>query len=107
MFRADAKTDDAGGDAPEEWNFCQQAHHERWFERSGVGQHPRDDPALRGDLQPLGYARGQLAAPLDPAQVIECDLSFLQRLAKNVGSRHGILNRQIDADAAHRRHSVG
>ena len=36
MFRADAEADDARGDAPKVWNFCQQAHRERRLERSGL-----------------------------------------------------------------------
>jgi len=106
MFRADAETDDASRDAPEVWDFCQQAHCERWLERSGLDQHAGNDPALHGDLQPLRHARGPLAALLDPAQMIERELSIPQRFEENVGRRHGVLNREIDADAADRRHGV-
>src|SRR5258705_12841497 len=101
MFRADAEADDTSGDAPEEWNFCQQAHGERRLERSGLDQPARNDPALHGDLQPLGYPRGQLAALLDSAEVIERELSFAERFEENVGCRHGLLDRRIDADAPH------
>ena len=71
MFRADAETDDTSRDAPENGTLSKYTHRERRLERSGLDQHPRNDPALHGDLQPLRHARGQLAALLDPAQVID------------------------------------
>ena len=76
MFRTDAEADDMRRDAPEKWNFGKQAHRERRLERSGLAQHPRNDPALYGDLQILRHARRQLAALLDPVQVIDRKLSF-------------------------------
>jgi hypothetical protein len=71
MFRPDAETDDAGGDAPKEWNFPEQTHGERRLELSGLDQHPRNDPALHGDLQRLSHAGWKLAALLDAAQMVE------------------------------------
>ena len=88
-------------------SLVKQARRERRLERSALDQHRRNDPALHGDLQPLRQARGQLPALLDPAQMIGRQLSFAQRFEENVGCRHRILDRQIDADTADRRHGVG
>src|SRR6266576_2714357 len=107
MFRADAEPDDTRWDAPEKWNFSKQAHRERRPEPSGLDQHPCNDPALHGDLQPLRHARGQLAALLNPAQVFDRELSFPQRFEENVSCRYRILNREIDTDTADRRHRMG
>ena len=106
MFRADAEADEPRRDSPERWNFSQQAQGERRRERSGAAQHPGNDPALDGDLQPLRHARRPLAPLLDLAQAIDGEVSLPQRFEKNVGCRHGILDREIDADAADRRHGV-
>lgn len=76
MFRADAEADDTGRDSPQKWNLGKQAQSKRRFERPRLTQHPRNDPALHGDLQPLRHAGGELATPLDLAELIDGEPSF-------------------------------
>ena len=75
------------------------------------GPVPRNTRAMiRAARRPATLASQRvwpLAAPLDLAQVIDGVVSLPQRFEKNVGCRHGILDREIDADAADRRHGVG
>jgi hypothetical protein len=107
MLWADAETDDTGRDSPQKWKFGEQAHSERRFDRPRLTQYSGNDPALHGDLQPLRHASGELATPLDLAELGEVEPSFPQRFEKNIGCGHGILDREIDADAADRRHGMG
>jgi hypothetical protein len=54
----------------------------------------------------LRNARGRFATPLNRSQVVNADVALQQLFGEHVRRCDRILNRQIDADAADRRHCV-
>src|SRR5262245_37014539 len=106
MFRTDAIADDAGGNSAEKRNRGEQPCSKWSVDRPLIAQYTRNNPLLHDDLQPLRYSGGQLPSPLDLAQMVTGDLPLAQRIQQNIGCRHRVLNREIDADAADRRHRV-
>ncbi len=64
------------------------------------------EPVLHEDLQPLGHARGQLPATLDPAKVCDLGQAAVERLGQQVGGCYGVLDGKVDADTADGRHGV-
>ena len=107
MFRADAEADETGGDPAERWKSRKQPGRKRWFERCRLVQYACDDPALHRHLQRLGDPGGQLPSPLDLAQMIDRSRPLEQRFEQNIACSDCVLNSQINADSADRRHRVG
>ena len=65
-----------------------------------------DQIVLHDDLQALGDARRKFAALLDAFERVDRYRSTPQRLGENIGGSYRVLHREIDADAADRRHGV-
>src|SRR4029077_18179226 len=63
--------------------------------------------AVDEDLGPLDAADGHLAALLHGAEIVLGDGSLLELGGEEVGGRHGVLDREVDADAAGGGHGVG
>src|SRR5712664_3935625 len=66
-----------------------------------------DHVILDCNLHPLCRAGGELAAPLHAGEFVVIRRSRAQWSGKNIGGGDRILNRQIDAHAANRRHRMG
>ncbi len=61
---------------------------------------------VRVYLQELRDTCGELAPILNARQHRLCNSPLAQRIAQQIGRGDGILNREVDADTSHRRHSV-
>ena len=90
-----------------QWVCVEQLHGEGCARLSLHGEHIADDPRLNEDLDGLHQPRRQHAPLLHLAQHLERNRPLLQRPGKNIGRGDCVLNGEIDADAADRRHGVG
>ena len=70
------------------------------FERRVVFEGGIDQALVRGDLEPLGHARGKIAARLDLVQVFCGDGALQQWVGEKIRGGNGILNSEIDAYAS-------
>jgi hypothetical protein len=106
MLRPDADTDQASWNSAQYREAGQHPKGERGLKLTAPPEHARDDSVLEHDLETLCHARGQLPAPLHPPQMVDGELLGTQSLGKLVSGGHRILNGQVDANAADRRHGV-
>jgi len=83
-----------------------QTQDQRWPERSVGDERGPDDTVLNDDLQALRDLRRPLAPALHGPQVPDVELLIPQRLPKDICRSDGVLNGEIDADAANRRHGM-
>jgi hypothetical protein len=74
--------------------------------RCSSATHTAQEIVLCEDLQPLCCARWKHPAPLHAGQHFDADLACAQGTGKPVRRRHRILDGEIDADAANRRHRM-
>ena len=74
--------------------------------RTGILEYFREK-LMSLDLQELGGARGKLAPALDARQQRLGDVSVAKRAGQQVRGGHGILDREVDANSARRRHGMG
>ena len=58
-------------------------------------------------LESLRFASGRFATPLNGGQALFAERATLQRRREDVRAGHGVLDREIDPDAADGRHGVG
>ena len=65
-----------------------------------------DDPALHPDLDCLDHLHRQGAAALNRGEMLGGEPSLAQWRGENVGGGNRVLHREVDADAADRRHRV-
>ena len=86
---------------------AQQAEQQRRPDRLAGAQDAADDPVLDKYLQRLRRFGRKLPPALDRTQIVGADHAPQQRLGENVRRRHRVLDRQVDADPADRRHRVG
>src|SRR5690606_35634300 len=107
VLAADAKPDDARRDALENGKTLHQAQQSRRLRYGRAVEVPADDPVLNGHLQSLGHARRPQAPALDSFERAVRHLMLAQRRGEDVGGGNRVLNSEIDADAADRRHRVG
>src|SRR5262245_6204003 len=70
-----------------------------------IGPRP-EHLAMKKDLDVLSHARRPFPPLLHPAQIIDPAISMPELVREQIGRRHRILYRQIDADAACGRHGV-
>ena len=61
---------------------------------------------MRVHLESLRHAGGKLAPLLHSRKLHFCHPASLQRLGQQIRRRHRVLDRQIDAHAARRRHGM-
>jgi hypothetical protein len=74
--------------------------------RTATSEHAVDDAILNKQLHPLGEAGRQHAPLLHAAQVFDGYPPFTQRRRQQIRGSHRVLDGEVDADTAHRRHSV-
>ena len=74
--------------------------------RAPVREDAADDLALDEELQRLREPGGRFSALLNRTKVADGDAAAQELGCKQVRGRNRILNREIDADAADRRHRV-
>jgi hypothetical protein len=84
----------------------QELHHERRPWRGLAGEHVADDAILDEELEALRGARRPFAPLLHLVQDFERHRACAQLLPEDVGRGDGVLNGEVDADAADRRHGV-
>ena len=76
------------------------------FELALARQHVADHVVLHEHLHPLGDPRREFAAFLHGCSMRRRDRAGAQRLRQDVGGGDRVLHREIDADAADRRHGM-
>ena len=76
------------------------------FELALPGQHVADHALLHDDLDALGDACREFAPLLHLRQHVLADRAVAQRLGQDVGGGDRVLHREVDADAAERRHGM-
>ena len=107
MFGTDTKPNKARGDALQPRHGRDQSHHERHSQRFAAGlQRNADDVVLGNHLHPLRHPHRKFAAL--PYR-IEFALSWAttrKLCCQEVRGRDRVLHREIDADAADRRHRM-
>src|SRR5437773_2319184 len=106
VLGADPEADEPPRQAAEPGEARQQPHR-RWGPQGTPAlQHAPHDPVLDEHLDPLGHARGPLAAALHAREILGAHPSLAQRRRQQVGGGHRVLDREVDADAADGRHRV-
>ncbi len=106
MLWAEAHADQARWNAPQERYVIEEPCRERraWLLRHR--KHIADDAVLHEELGGLRHLGRPLPAGLHLAQRRERHGAFSQGFGKDVGGGHGVLDGEIDADAADRRHGM-
>ena len=106
MFGANTKTDQPGRKARQKRHQPQQSYDKRSRKFPRALEHPADHPLLDDDLYHLRGAGRKLPTLLHGTQVVLGDGSLLQSRSQNIGRSDGVLDREIDPDAADRRHRM-
>lgn len=111
VFGANAQADEMGGGSMEEAAAAEDAERKGSFDRPGSAEKALKE-AVDGGLEGLGDAGGQLAAVLDVGERefgdgCSADLGRAKYGSEDARGRHGILNGEINADAANGRHGMG
>ena len=99
MLRTRSDADEPGGNLSQNWKPFQQAKHEgqRLFAiRSLTSNHA----TMNENLHCLNEPRRPFAPRLHFAQIVHGNRTGSQFFAKQIGSRNGILNSEIDTHAA-------
>ena len=107
MLGAEAHADQPRRKPPQKREPVEQREHEGRARLRGHAEHIADDALLHEELHRLSHLGRPLAALLHLGQQLLSHESRAQRLGKNIGSGDGILNGEVDADAADRGHGVG
>src|SRR6202790_5209553 len=107
MLGAKAEPDQPRGDARQERHMIEQPHQPGRLDRLVRAQHRVEDPLLDRHLQRLGQPRRQGAAALDGFQVRIPQRAVAQPPGQDIGGGDGVLDREIDAAPADRRHRMG
>src|SRR6266704_1120598 len=105
MLRTRSDSDEPSGNLSQDWKPFQKAKHKRQriFEmRSLASNHA----AMNENLHCLNEPRRPFAARLHFAQIVHGNRTGSQFFREQIGSRNGILDSEIDADAACRRHRM-
>ena len=84
----------------------EQPHGERRLRRGGAAQHVADDAILDRHLNALRHARRRFAAALYGTQIVQRGAALAQSRHQDVRRGDRVLDRQVDADAADRRHRM-
>src|SRR6185437_14079609 len=100
MLGADADAYDVGGNEAQRGDTGEETQDARRPQRPGAAQHRIDQAFLDGDLDALRDFGGEGPALLDGGEDRFVDRTALQRAAQRVGGGDGILDREVDADAA-------
>src|SRR5579885_1555243 len=106
MLRPNAEPDEARRQPAQRRKGGEQPQGEGRPERRRAGEHAADDAVLDEELDALRRPCRQLAPALDLMKMRLPDLAAKQRAGEDIGGGDGVLDREIDADAAHRRHGV-
>jgi hypothetical protein len=105
VLRPEAQADHARRDPAQPRPGVEQAQRE-WNPQRRARERRRDHVLLREDLQPLGEPGRQLAATLHRAQLVGRRCAAAKRGGQQVRRRDRVLDREVDPDAADRRHRV-
>ena len=106
MLGTEAHADEASWNSSQQWVSVEEADGAWNLDRTLRLQRPHEDRVLQDHLHPLRDSGWKLSAPLNRLQLGGGRDAALQRLVQQVRRRHGILNGEVDADAADGRHRV-
>ena len=102
MLGTEPHTNHAGGNAAQDRPSSQQPQWPRKRECLRAGENPPDYSVLQQHLKLLHRASRKFAAPLHSAKVADSEVARGQLGSQYVGSRHRILNREIDSHPSNR-----
>ena len=102
----DANGQQPAGDAAQQRDPVEQFEHERRLRPLRRREGAADDLVLHDELEPLREAHGECSARLDRAEVVVAHGTGLERRDQAVGGGDCVLDGEVDADAADRRHRV-
>ncbi len=106
MLGPEADPDDACRNPPQHREHAEQPERPRQRQLLFRHQDAADDPLLNRKLHRLRELHRQEPPLLDGVEVLFGHLAGPQRRRQNVRRRHRVLNGEIDADPADRRHGV-
>ena len=106
VFGPEAHADDAAGELLEAGDAGEDAERERSIEGPGIVQDAVDDLVGAG-LQALRAQDGGLALGLNRVEMVAGEGAGAEWISEEVGGGDGVLDREVDADAADGRHGVG
>ncbi len=107
MLGAKPEADQAGRYAAQQRPLSEEPKSQRRRELPGALEYAADHPVLDKELELLRRAGRELPSALDRLQVVLPGGSLPETGGQDVGSGNRVLNRQIDAHPADRRHGVG
>ena len=107
VLGAEADADQAGGDAAEVGEALEELEEPGQGEGFGAAEDAADYVVLDDELEALGGAGGEHPSFLDGAKVVLGGRSSQERGTEDICGGNGVLNGEIDADAADWRHGVG
>jgi hypothetical protein len=106
VFRADSDGDEAGEEAAEHWAAREEAEGEGGLDGGGVAEGAGEE-VVGENLKGLGDAGGEFAALLDVREGEFGDNAGGEDRREDAGGGYGVLNGEVDADAADGGHGVG
>jgi hypothetical protein len=107
MLGPHAEPEEARRDALQPGHRRDQPHDQRDLQRLIARlQRGADDVVLHHDLHPLRHPHRKLAAPAHGVEFVLGRAAVRQLRRQQVGGRDRVLHREIDADAADRRHRM-
>ena len=106
MLGPETDSDHPGRDATQNGKFFKQLRGQWWSHWLSCLEDALKEMLMHKDLHPLRKMCGPLAAALNSAQIVQFYTVFAQGWPQNICCRDGILNREIDADAADWRHRM-
>ena len=101
MLRTRSDSDEPGGNLSQNWKPFQQAKDERQ-RLLAIRRLASNHATMNENLHCLNEPRRPFAARLHFAQIVHGNRTGSQFFGKQIGSRDGILNSEIDAHAARR-----
>src|SRR5580658_141879 len=108
MLGPEAHADQPRGNAAQHRPGAQQAKRQRQGRGiGGAAEDPTDHAILDDELHALDDPRRQNAPLLDRAQALDRDRAAAERRRQDIRRRDRVLDGEVDADAADRRHGVG
>src|SRR5262252_2926528 len=106
MLGAKPEADQAGRNATQQCPLVEEPQSQRRREPLGALEYAPDHPVLDEELELLRGTGRELSTALDRAQILIAWGSLAKTRGQNVGGRYRVLNCQIYAHPANRRHGV-
>ena len=107
MLGPKPEADQTGRNAAQQWALAEEPNSQRRRQLPGTLEYAADHPVLNKELEPLCGSGRELPAALNGSQIVIAWDSVEKTPGQNVGGGNRVLNCEIYADPADRRHGVG